>query len=97
MVVTVNPCTINDYTISAQPSDMIISFRNSQETKSQAYGVSQSPDCGYPETIEVINLPHFATHNANQKTFSVTNVDDQDDLGEYTITVLHKISVPTDT
>ena len=93
MVVTVNPCSVNDYIVSAQPDDLVIEFGDPDIT-SQAYGMTQVPNCGYQEAIKVLNLPQFATHNAAEKTFTITNSGDPSDIGEYTIIVQLEISVP---
>lgn len=70
VTITVNPCNILSYSIDSQPADMNIPFAASVMT-SDSYGMLQTPDCGYPETVEVLQAPSFATHQAAQKNFLV--------------------------
>lgn len=48
------------------------------------------PYCGYDEVIEVIGLPEFATHDPEEKTFSI-QAKSQDDIGIYKVAVIATI------
>ena len=61
-----------------------------------SYANTQSPSCGYTETVTVTNLPSFATHNSGAQDFTIQKFDDRSKVGTYTVTITHTIQEPTD-
>ena len=93
-VVTVNPCTILSYTASDKPADVDITIGDPMTT-SGVYSTLQTPNCGYPETVNVTSLPSFVTHDSSSKNFSF-QTSDPNDIGEHTVRLVSTIRVPDD-
>ena len=59
----------------------------------------QSPTCGYPETLKLLNfdaVSSFMTHDKTNQDFTIKETTDLRLIGEYTFTLRSEISVPKD-
>ena len=54
------------------------------------YIFDEDPQCGYPETVTLTNLPTFVTHDEPNSNFSVFTTD-LNDIGQYTVTIRSEI------
>ena len=75
-------------------SDVIetMSYSNGNPTPATAsYSFVQTPDCGYPETVTVIDLPGFMDHDEFSKEFTIPETYDNFWLGSYTVTLRSEI------
>ena len=59
----VNPCQVTDL-ISNSVIDPISYTLGDESISFGLYSFSQSPECGYDQQIEIINLPSFVNHLA---------------------------------
>jgi hypothetical protein len=60
------------------------------------YVFDEVPFCGYSETVSLVGLPSFATHNLSTSDFTVPLNGDLSLIGEYVVTIKSEILVPTD-
>ena len=60
------------------------------------YAFGQSPNCEYPETITLTNLPSFMSHNDVDKNFDIPQTNDISLVGSYVVTIRSEIQVPDD-
>ena len=60
------------------------------------YIFGQDPDCGYPETVTITNLPDFMQHNENTSDFEIPKNTNLELIGEYIVTIRSEIEVPDD-
>ena len=59
----VNPCQVTDL-ISNSVIDPISYTLGAESISFGPYSFSQSPECGYEQQIQIINLPSFVNHLA---------------------------------
>ena len=61
------------------------------------YVFDEEPVCNYPETVTLVDLPVFVTHNAPvSDNFTVLQLKDLALIGSYIVTIKSEISVPDD-
>lgn len=60
------------------------------------YIFDENPQCGYPETVTITNLPVWATHNEPTSDFTIPKQTSLALLGFYTARIRSEIQVPTD-
>ena len=93
-VVTINPCQVSSFTASVQPTATSYFIGDAAMT-TFALTFQQEINCGYPETIEIVDMPTFVTYDEAQRHFTVFT-DDIAHEGVYTITATSSIEVPKD-
>ena len=93
--VYVEPCLVSNYSGSKIVTLIEYLIRDPTLTDGN-YAFEQTPACGYEQTVTIINLPTFATHNEADADFTVPETTDINLIGEYIVTVRSEIQVPTD-
>ena len=63
---------------------------------SPSYLFDETPVCNYPETVTLIGLPDFVTHQESSKDFIIAKNEDHSLDGTYTVTLRSEILVPDD-
>ena len=91
----INPCTVIDYSLTSAV-DSIEYFIGTAGFTDGGYVFDENPACNYPETVTVMNLPAFMTHDEGNSDFTITRIDDLSKIGSYVINVKSEISVPDD-
>ena len=91
----IEPCLITSYD-SLQTVSSIEYAIGALSLTGGSYAFVQTPECGYDESVTILNLPSFLTHNELSADFTVSALSDLSLIGEYTITVRSEIMVPTD-
>jgi len=95
VTVRINPCQVSTYTATKQV--VSITYRiGDPDLIDGAYAFSESPICGYPETVTVTNLPSWAIHLSADKKFKIPSTRDLALIGSYTVTMRGEISMPND-
>ena len=94
ITIEINPCQVINFEGTVTPAATSYTI-DSDELKSFLYLFTQTPTCGYSETIEVVGLPSFMTHNSDTTDFSIFS-DKLSDEGKYEVTVISTIEVPED-
>lgn len=61
-----------------------------------SYVFDETPFCGYPESVSVLDLPSFVVHNEDSSDFLIPQTSDLGLIGEYTASIKSAISVPDD-
>ena len=93
--VLINPCKV----VSIDPKVFAaeLFYNINQPTKTGAYyEFEQSPACGYPQTVTILDLPAFVTHNDASSEFTILKSSDGSLVGEYTVTIRSEVQVPDD-
>ena len=70
LTVYVNPCEVTEFRELIK-IEKIESFVGNGAMNGGNYEFSQGGVCNYPQTITLINLPSFATHNEINKDFTI--------------------------
>ena len=60
------------------------------------YSFDEGKVCNYAETVTLVGLPAFVTHNEASSDFSIPMVTDENLIGSYTITIRSEIQIPED-
>ena len=71
--VTVNPCTVTDFTAVAAPDSKISYTLGEEGFTFGPYEFEMTPDCGYPATVSIVDLPSgvYISHDESEKTFTI--------------------------
>ena len=95
--VFVEPCIVSFYTATIEVADIYYNIGNTALKNVSPYTFDESPECNYPETVTLTNLPTFVTHNApTMADFSVPYSSDLSLIGSYSVTIRSEIKVPND-
>ena len=95
-LVRVQPCTVNDFVDTVKITDISYNVGDSDLIAIGEYASGQSPNCEYPETITLTNLPSFMSHNDVDKNFDIPQTSDLSLVGSYVVTIRSEIQVPDD-
>ena len=63
---------------------------------SSQYSFTQSPNCGYEETLSITGVPSQVDHDLTNRDFTVRQTFDDADAGAYVVSVRSSFQVPTD-
>jgi hypothetical protein len=78
------------------PSQLSFTYPFGAELPTEfTYSFQQENQCGYAEIIEWTGLPSFVSHDESAKSLSIYT-ENSGDVGEHTIELQAKVSVPTD-
>jgi len=95
-LVIVDPCSILDY-VDTPPRVIELRYNIGAPALTDGnYVFDEVPYCGYPEIVTLTNLPTFVTHNGGVSDFTIPQNSDLSIIGEYTVTLKSRISVPDD-
>lgn len=72
--VTVDPCAIQSYIASVTVADVSMVWSDAPLT-SPSYSFSQTPQCGYAESVQIGALPSFLEHDATTTRFTAMPSD----------------------
>lgn len=70
-LVIIDPCVVDSYTASIVAADITYDIGTPSLVNVSPYAYEQQPNCGYPETVTLTNLPAFVTQNAVEADFTV--------------------------
>ena len=90
----VNPCTVTSYdVVKAIVTPVSYTLGDASKTFGP-YQFSQSPNCGYIETVSVTGLPAgtYLTHNTVSRDFTIIKTSDFAFLGIYNATITSTFS-----
>ena len=93
--VIVNPCIVTSYSALPVASDLSYAI-GSPTVTSSFYSFKEEPACKYPETIQIIDLPPWASHSVFTRTFSVPQTFDLSLIGAYQVSIKADLEVPDD-
>ena len=94
-VIQVEECIVNTYTAD-QTIDVISYNIGAPTLTSPQYSFVEDPACHYPETVTLIGLPSFVTHNEATSDFTIDQNTDLSLIGSYTVTLRSEIQIPDD-
>ena len=60
-LVIIDPCIVNQYIATIIATDITYAIGSTTLANVSPYAFEQQPNCGYPETITLTNLPAFVT------------------------------------
>ena len=86
---------MNTYTAD-QTIDVISYNIGAPTLTSPQYSFVEDPACHYPETVTLIGLPDFVTHNEGTSDFTIDQNADLSLIGSYTVTIRSEIQIPDD-
>ena len=89
-LIQVEECLVDTYTAD-QVIDVISYNIGAPTLTSPQYSFVESPACNYPETVTLINLPAFVTHNEATSDFTIDQNSDLSLIGSYTVTIRSEI------
>ena len=92
---TIEPCRITDYVDTIRVIELRYNI-GAPELTDGFYQFDEQPICGYPETVQLQNLPVFVNHNLISSDFTIPQNSDLSIIGEYTANIESLISVPDD-
>ena len=93
--VRMQPCQVSTYK-GDQITQSISQHVGDPAKTDGAYSFMQIPSCGYEETVTIVNLPDFVTHNEGTSDFTVEEVTELSLMGRYVVGVRSEICVPDD-
>ena len=93
--VNVNPCIVDTYEASLKVIEILYNV-GLPEKNDGNYEFAQSPNCKYPQSVTVSNLPSWATHNEAAQDFSISSIADLSMIGQYTVDMHSEIQIPDD-
>ena len=95
LLVQIEPCKVSAFEATTMVT--VLQYNVNQATLTDGfYAFDQDPACNYPETITVVDLPPFVTHNELSSDFTIPQNNDLNLIGEYTVTLRSEIQVPDD-
>lgn len=94
ILIIIDPCIVDSYfdTLTAQTIEYAIG--SAAQIHISPYEFTQTPNCGYQETVSLKNLPSMVTHNPMANDFTVPKNADLSQIGLYSVTLISKIQVP---
>ena len=95
-LVIIDPCVVDSYTATFVAADIIYDLGAPTLENVSYYEFEQSPNCGYPETVTLTDLPTFVTQNIADADFTVPFNSDLSLIGQYPVTIRSEIQVPVD-
>ena len=79
-------------TYTADQTIDVISYNIGAPTlTSQKYSFVEDPACHYPETVTLVGLPNFVTHNEGTSDFTIDQNTDLSLIGSYIVTIRSQI------
>ena len=88
---------VSTYTATQEVADISYNIGSAEQLQISPYVFDEDPVCGYPETVTLVDLPSFVTHNApTTDDFSVPMNTDLNLIGAYPVTIKSEICVPDD-
>ena len=93
--IIVENCLVNSYQQTTTVTEIIYNIGDPTLTDG-SYAFEETPVCGYPETVTLTNLPTFVTHNEANSDFTISQTNDLNLIGQYTVTIKSEICVPVD-
>jgi len=94
----VSPCTVLSYSILSTVNGTISYTLGDPSFTFGPYQFSQSPNCGYNETVSITGLPigPYLTHNSVNRNFTIvkTSISDYAFLGVYNATIQSQFMQP---
>ena len=86
--ITAGACEVTTFTVGSSPIGPILYILGDSSVTFGPYKFVQEPACGYPEVINFVNLPApFVVHEADTRTFTISESSDKSFLGVYDITI----------
>ena len=94
----VSPCTVLSYSILSTVNGTVSYTLGDPSFSFGPYQFSQSPNCGYNETVSITGLPigTYLTHNSVNRNFTIvkTSISDYAFLGVYNATIQSQFMQP---
>lgn len=94
LTVIIEPCQVTQFTGSVLPENSFSYQVQASETTAFTYSFTQVALCDYEQTIEIVDLPAFMSHDESTKQLRIFTDNPQDD-GDYTLVVKSTIQDPT--
>ena len=88
--IQIEECLVDSYTAD-KIIDTISYNIGAPDLTSESYSFIEDPECNYPETVTLINLPDFVIHNEATSDFTIPSNSDLSLIGSYTVTIRSEI------
>ena len=94
--VIVEACMVTSFKDTLTVATITYVLGSSTLVNISPYEFTELPDCGYPKTVSLTNLPAFVSHNSVGKDFTVPKFLDLFLIGSYIVTIRSEIKIPLD-